>query len=170
MRFATILRKKPHKNANYDEAISGGDPQTTPDFKVGRVEGRSTMSNVEPKFAQLLTDPEYAQALPRDQCAALLAKCKALEGRLLAQLFTDATSAPPDRTSGDSDRLLTITQTAALLSVSKSYLYHNAARLGLARKIGDGTLRFSFSACQKLMKTSTVSRSRGATSRGTGSV
>jgi predicted DNA-binding transcriptional regulator AlpA len=91
--------------------------------------------------------------LSRAECAELLAQVKALEGQLLARLLADhansqTTNAP------ESDRLLTIEQAAELLTVSKSWLYHKASQLGLARKLANGTLRFSFIACQKYIKRS----------------
>lgn len=117
------------------------------------------MSNAETEFGQLLADPQAPLNLSRDQCAALLAQVKALEGRLLARLLADNQNATNGEASAaDSDRLLTIAQAAQLLSVSKSWLYHRAARLGLARKLGDGTLRFSYAACQRFIKQAGVSR------------
>lgn len=97
--------------------------------------------------------------LSRAEAAEMLARVKALEGRLLARLLADNQSATNGEPSAaDGDRLLTIAQAAELLSVSRSFLYHRAARLGLARKLGDGTLRFSFIACQRFIKKAGVSR------------
>lgn len=97
-------------------------------------------------------------SLSREQCADLL-------GRLLARLLTtDERAATNDATSTDGDKLLTIEQTMTLLACKKPYLYRNAKRLGLAVKLGDGTLRFSFLACQRFIARSTavVPHTRGA--------
>lgn len=104
--------------------------------------------------------------LARAECAALLAQCKALEGRLLARLLIGDEIAARE-TIRDGDRLLTIAEAAELLSVTRSWLYHHAKGLGLAIKLGDGTLRFSFLSCQRLIARSAVinSRSRRAASR-----
>lgn len=92
--------------------------------------------------------------LSRAEATELLAQAKALEGRLLAKLLTDAgASAQPQASSnGGPDRLLSLDEASQLLSVSKSWLYHNAKRHHLAVKLGDGTLRFSFLACQRYIK------------------
>jgi predicted DNA-binding transcriptional regulator AlpA len=104
--------------------------------------------------------------LTRAQCAAWVAQTKSLEGRLFERLLTSDDRATL-RTNGDDDRLLKITEAQQLLSVTRSWLYHHAKRLGLAVKLGDGTLRFSFLACQRFIACSTVvvPRTRGARSR-----
>jgi len=88
--------------------------------------------------------------LTRVECAALLAQTKSLEGRLLTRLLTSDESATRD-TNDDGDRLLTAKEAAQLLAVNKSYLYHHAKRLGLAVKLGDGALRFSYARIQQYM-------------------
>jgi hypothetical protein len=105
--------------------------------------------------------------LTRAECAAALAKLKALEGALLARLLTSDERAATSESSGDGDRLLTVSQASELLAVTKSHLYRNAKRLGLAVKLGDGTLRFSFLACQRFIARSAVAvpRTRGVRSR-----
>jgi excisionase family DNA binding protein len=87
--------------------------------------------------------------MTRAQCAALLAQTKSLEGRLLARLLTSDESTTREANHGD--RLLTVTEAAQLLAVTKSYLYHHAKRLGFAVKLGDGTLRFSRARIQQYM-------------------
>lgn len=93
-------------------------------------------------------------ALTRAEAAELLAQVKALEGRLLARLLTGDTgaSAQAHESNNAPDRLLTIAQAAEVLGVSTSFLYHRHAKLGIARKLGDGTLRFSHAAIQKVIK------------------
>lgn len=97
--------------------------------------------------------------LSRAECADLLAQVKALEGRLLAKLLSSLGEQVVHEADGSTgDRLLSIAEASQLLSVSKSWLYHNAKRHYLAVRLGDGTLRFSFLACQRYIKTC----SRGA--------
>lgn len=108
---------------------------------------------------------EALTALASLSAAAQCAIAGAQAERVLASVQrTDREMSP------DGDRLLTIAQAAELLSVSKSWLYHKAARLGIARKLGDGTLRFSFVACQRLIKNTDGSRSRGVSSTSKDSV
>jgi hypothetical protein len=90
--------------------------------------------------------------LSREEAARLLARVKALEGELLARLLADNANSQPNAPEGD--RLLGIDEAARLLSVSKSFLYHRAARLGLTRKLSSGTVRFSLQACQKYIRQS----------------
>jgi hypothetical protein len=107
--------------------------------------------------------------LTRAERAVLLAECKALEGRLLAGLLADSDRETTNDASVGGDRLLTVDQTSAMLAVPRPWLYRRAKRLGLAVKLGDGTLRFSFRACQKLIEGG-LSTSRGARSRPADSV
>jgi predicted DNA-binding transcriptional regulator AlpA len=102
--------------------------------------------------------------LSRAECAALLAQSKALEGRLLARLLTTDESATREIT-GDGDRLLTIEQAAQLLSVTRSWLYHHAKRLGLAVRLGSGTLRFSHARILQYMLESAVKPRTRSTSK-----
>jgi predicted DNA-binding transcriptional regulator AlpA len=65
--------------------------------------------------------------------------------RLLAQTASQQKS--PER-----DQLLGVADAAALLAVSREWLYRRATRLGLAVKLDDGTLRFSTSAIQSFIE------------------
>lgn len=102
---------------------------------------------------EYLEQPELVAELPRGELGALLVKVKALEGAILAQLLAPDGSASPQ--AGE-DRLLDIEQAAATLRVSRSWLYTRAKRLGLAIKLGDGTLRFSSAALQRFMQQNRV--------------
>lgn len=102
--------------------------------------------------------------LARAECAALLAQCKALEGRLLARLLAGGESAEREA-RGDGDRLLTIAEASEMLSVTRSWLYHHAKRLGLAVRLGSGTLRFSHARIQQYMRESAVKARARRTSK-----
>lgn len=95
-------------------------------------------------------DPAH---MTRAECAALLAEAMALQGKLLARLLADLPDGFAPTTRGrDDDRLLTLEQACELLACSRSYLYHHHKHLGIARKLGDGSLRFSSAAIQRLIK------------------
>jgi hypothetical protein len=88
-------------------------------------------------------------AIPRNKIAAVIA---ALAARLLSE---PEESAPAPEAAGDS--LLTVEQAAAKLGVTPEWLYRRGKRLGLAVKLGDGTLRFSSVALGLYIKNQTVS-------------
>jgi hypothetical protein len=88
-------------------------------------------------------------SIPPEQIPALLLQIAA---RLMAGT-SPATKAEP--TVGD--QLLTCEQAAAKLAVTPEWLYRRAKRLGLAVKLGDGTLRFSSAALDAYIKGQTVS-------------
>jgi predicted DNA-binding transcriptional regulator AlpA len=99
-----------------------------------------------------LERPEAIADLSRDDLAAILAKVKALEGQLLARLLSSDAAQPA---SNGGDRLLTCDQAAEFLSVPRAWLYRRKT-LGLAVKLGDGTLRFSRNAIQQYILESAV--------------
>lgn len=93
--------------------------------------------------------------LTRAQCAALLAETKALEGRLLARLLTS------DEThESTGDKLLDVTQTAEMLSVSPQWVYRNARKLGFAVGLSGATLRYSTRAIQKYIAQECIEAAR----------
>ena len=103
-----------------------------------------------PTFDDIAGDLGRATDLTRDQRVALLLRCAAVQSALAASLLNaDATDA-----TSDGDRLLTIDAAAATLSVTRAWLYRRAKRLGLAVKLGDGTLRISASALQNYVRAS----------------
>ena len=73
-------------------------------------------------------------AVALDSCADAL--------HALAQALRAEQPAPPAAPSS-ADRLLTAEQAAAVLGVSKKWLYRRAARLPFARHLSGRTLRFS---------------------------
>jgi hypothetical protein len=88
--------------------------------------------------------------------AALMAKCSAVQGVL-------ATAALVSNSGAQDDHLLTVDEAASILAVPSDWLYRHGKRLGLAVKLGDGTLRFSSTAIQKAItenKLSAVPRRR----------
>ena len=98
-------------------------------------------------------------AIPREQIPALIAA-------LAARMMTMPVPLADNRRA--EDRLLTVDEAAKKLAVTPEWLYRRGKRLGLAVKLGDGTLRFSnleLDAYIKRQTVSTVSRRRGPRER-----
>jgi predicted DNA-binding transcriptional regulator AlpA len=94
-----------------------------------------------PTLDEVADDPTLARELPSTAIAALLAKCAALQSALAAALLGSRQT--PQNAADGEDRLLTVDETAAKLSVTREWLYRRDKRLGFAVKLSDGTLRFS---------------------------
>ncbi len=108
-----------------------------------------------PTLDEVADDPTLARELPSTAIAALLAKCAALQSALAAALL-DSRQTPQNAADGE-DRLLTVDEAAAKLSVTREWLYRRGKRLGLAVKLGDGTLRFSSTALDAYIKGQIIS-------------
>jgi|HubBroStandDraft_6_1064221.scaffolds.fasta_scaffold217046_2 hypothetical protein len=78
-----------------------------------------------------------AASIPDDQIPTAIAALAALQTALVARLMTTTSS------QEDGEALLNIEQAARKLCVTEDWLYRRAKKLGLAVKLGDGTLRFS---------------------------
>lgn len=59
--------------------------------------------------------------------------------------------------NGQEERLLDAEGAAALLGVSRDWIYRNASRLPFTRKLGPKMLRFSYQGIQKYLATRKVS-------------
>jgi hypothetical protein len=109
-----------------------------------------------PTLDQLAVDAGAAAGLPLTTIAALQARCIAALGALAtAQLLaSNANGQGPaaDTSPAAEERLLTVDEAASKLSVTPQWLYRRAKRLGLAIKLGDGTLRFSSAALDAYVK------------------
>jgi hypothetical protein len=108
-----------------------------------------------PTLDEVADDPTLARELPSTAIAALLAKCAALQSALAAALL-DSRQTPKNSADGE-DRLVTVDEAAAKLSVTREWLYRRGKRLGLAVKLGDGTLRFSSIALDAYIKGQAIS-------------
>jgi len=97
-----------------------------------------------------LENPDRIDHLDRAASAALFARVKTLEGRLFARLLCGDDSTQPASQNAE-DKLLTADQAAAMLGVTKGWVYRRGAKLGLAHRLGDGTLRFSRDAIQQFI-------------------
>lgn len=116
-------------------------------MEVGRVEA------VEATLEDLSREPLRARTLSSETIAKLLAQCGAAQGALLGALaFSNSESQPPNQ----DDRLLTVGEAAARLAVKPEWLYRRGKRLGLAVKLGDGTLRFSNQALERYIHENTT--------------
>jgi hypothetical protein len=101
----------------------------------------------------LSRDPLRARGLSPDTIATLLTQCGAAQGALLAAL---ASSNGYPEAQNQENRLLTVGEAAAKLAVKPEWLYRRGKKLGLAVKLGDGTLRFSNDALQRFISENTA--------------
>jgi hypothetical protein len=115
--------------------------------EVGRVEA------VEVTLEELSREPLLARRLSPETISTLLALCGAAQGALLAAL---ACSNWDTQAPNQENRLLTVGEAAARLAVKPEWLYRRGKRLGLAVKLGDGTLRFSNQALERYIHENTT--------------
>jgi len=117
------------------------------EVEVGRVDaGVVTLEDIS-------REPLRARRLSPDTIATLLAQCGAAQGALLAALVSSNRS---PETQSQETKLLTINEAAAKLAVQPEWLYRRGKRLGLAVKLGDGTLRFSNTALERYIHENTA--------------
>jgi hypothetical protein len=112
------------------------------------------MTQLVPSLDDLARDPLCAMGLPMPTLAALQAQIAAAQGALAAAM----SSAPSQSSQGQQAevRLLTVDEAAAKLGVRPEWLYRRGKGLGLAAKLGDGTLRFSNVALEAYIKGQTI--------------
>jgi len=115
--------------------------------EVGRPEA------LEVTLEDLSREPSCARRLSPETIATLLARCGAAQGALLAAL---ASSSCDGQTPKLENRLLTVDDAAAKLAVKPEWLYRRGKQLGLAVKLGDGTLRFSNQALDRYILENTT--------------
>jgi len=80
----------------------------------------------------------------------------ALEG-LLRRIIREEIGALKGELNGQEERLLDAEEAAALLGVSRDWIYRNASRLPFTRKLGPKMLRFSYQGIQKYLATRKIS-------------
>ena len=102
---------------------------------------------------EISREPLRARGLSPDTIATLLAMCGSAQGALLAALASSNESA---EAQDQENRLLTVGEAAAKLAVKPEWLYRRGKRLGLAVKLGDGTLRFSNRALEGYIRENTA--------------
>jgi predicted DNA-binding transcriptional regulator AlpA len=96
-----------------------------------------------PTLDELVREPTRARELPPETIAELLAQCGTAQGVLLAALVRSSQGGRDSTIQQAEVRLLTVEEAAAKLGVKPEWLYRRGKGLGLAAKLGDGTLRFS---------------------------
>ena len=116
-------------------------------MEVGRV------GAVEVTLEELSREPLRARGLSPETISTLLAQCGAAQGALLA---ASACSNSGAQTPNQENRLLTVGEAATRLAVKPEWLYRRGKRLGLAVKLGDGTLRFSNQALERYIRENTA--------------
>jgi predicted DNA-binding transcriptional regulator AlpA len=112
-----------------------------------------------PTLDEVAANPGMARSLPSSTRSALIVQAAAVIAALSAAVLISD--------SGNSDdRLLTVEEAAPILAVATDWLYRHGKRLGLAVKLGDGTLRFSSAAIQKAIAENRLSPAAGRRRKG----
>jgi predicted DNA-binding transcriptional regulator AlpA len=99
-------------------------------------------------------DPALIRDASLETLTALLLRSAAIQSLLaaaLAERLLVRSNASEQKFPAEQDQLLNAADAAAILSVSREWLYRRATRLNLAVKLDDGTLRFSQSAIRKFI-------------------
>jgi hypothetical protein len=115
--------------------------------------GVERLDTVQVTLEDISREPLRARGLSPDKIATLLVQCGAAQAGLLAALVSSNRS-PEKQSQGT--KLLTINEAAAKLAVQPEWLYRRGKRLGLAVKLGDGTLRFSNTALERYIHENTA--------------
>jgi hypothetical protein len=106
-----------------------------------------------PTLDELAKDASRAAGLPVEVLAALASIAQSAQNNITTQLALLARQPAPR----EDDHLLAVDEAARILRVPVDWLYRNGKRLGLAVKLGDGTLRFSHAAIQAAIRECTIS-------------
>jgi predicted DNA-binding transcriptional regulator AlpA len=91
----------------------------------------------------LIADPSRATQVPREEAIALLVQLAALQVTLLTAASRLPTLVHREPERPEPDRMLDVEEAAAMLGVTKRWLYRHAATLPFARKLSRKVLRFS---------------------------
>lgn len=91
----------------------------------------------------LLADPSRATHVPREEAVALLVAISTLHVALLTAASRPSTVVPRESERPNEDRMLDVEEAAALLGVTKRWLYRHAKQLPFTRPISPKILRFS---------------------------
>jgi excisionase family DNA binding protein len=94
----------------------------------------------------LARDLDRIQDVPASDLPRLIGEAEALKAALWHRLQASAVPAPPQVSRNGSetqDELLTASEAAPLLGVSKRWMYRKADELPFTRRLSGGTLRFS---------------------------
>jgi hypothetical protein len=109
-----------------------------------------------PTLDELVRAPARATELRPETIAELLAQCGTAQGVLLAALVRSSQNGHGSTIQQAEVRLLTVDEAAAKLGVTPEWLYRRGKGLGLAAKLGDGTLRFSNVALEAYIRGRTI--------------
>jgi hypothetical protein len=113
-------------------------PVKRQDCEVGPMTGSATAKIVAvPTLADLLNNPERISALPKDVIADLRGQIAKLDTLLLSRLL----SGEQHQAGADGDRLLTASEAASKLGLTKDALYRNEypfiVRVGSRRRFSE---------------------------------
>ncbi len=104
-----------------------------------------------PTLDALAGDPSLVDMLPRHTLADLYMSIARLEALVRARLL--ALRPDADRATGsEPDRALGIDEAAAMLQMTKDYLYRSWSKLGLGFKDADGRVKFPLSRVQRYIR------------------
>ena len=114
----------------------------------GSAHGPMRLLDPLPSLATIAADPSRLADVAPEQVPELMGACAALQAALQLRLQAGVPAAQPDpttrKTNGSGpDRLLTASEAAERLGVSRRWMYRHQTQLPFAKKLSGGTLRFS---------------------------
>lgn len=105
---------------------------------------QSTGDNARPlSLVEILTAPQRILELPLEVIPPLLCQLSALQNALAARLLQTQVHANDSEEADPTDQLLTPSQAAAMMGVTKRWIYRHAPRLPFTKRLSNKTLRFS---------------------------
>jgi predicted DNA-binding transcriptional regulator AlpA len=107
------------------------------------------MTNRATLLDSLLTDPSGADQVPREEALALLAELVALQAALITAASRTPAVASREVERPNEDRMLDIDEAAAMLSVSRRWLYRHGPKLPFTRPISRRIVRYSRAGIQR---------------------
>ncbi len=103
----------------------------------------STDDGHPPSLLDVVAAPHQISNLPRETIVPLLCQLSALQSALTARLVETKEAAQNHDSNDPTDQLLTPTQAAAMMGVTKGWIYRHAHRFPFTKRLGRKTLRFS---------------------------
>ena len=106
--------------------------------------------HIIPTLDELISSPEKAETLSRQEAMNMMARITAIQPLLLGRL---ASLGAENKETKAPDRLLTAEEAAKRLNYSTDWVYRNAKKFPFTKRITPHRLRFSESGIEKYIKT-----------------
>ncbi len=104
-------------------------------------------------LAALLTEPSRAAQVTREEAGALLAKLGTLQAALLTVMSRPSVAVHREAERPSEGRMLDVDEAAALLGVSRRWLYRHSKTLPFTRPISRKIVRYSETGIRKWLAT-----------------